>query len=569
MIRALEVSISEHESRIGGDQIDGPWLQPTLEEAKEAARAAWTTLFAMLGDPDSGVATTARQAVLSHLRSGVRTGVGATTLGLMETAFAAWPATEHLKVRETVDLIAQYDSPWLDQDATAKASHQRLLKALEPKSFHERLVDAVGRWRSWQGKTTFKEGEAFMSARDEELAREGLRGDVPLKAELDWLESQDAPRGVQFMAATGRVDVQRMLLPTLEERNRTGRGPDLTAAYLSGVVAAGGEADVDALLRRWRSAPELALSTFLAIWRIGPSDERISWLVADVEAGRLTANVFRWLMLGSWGAKANTDPLRALTRSLLAMNELAARAAALSLVLARIDAVPDAIPVLLDVLGEAVMSLASLPDPDTMLAYEWELACKRLHEGGRDSNVISAAMEALRSSESVGFADRVWTVLHPLLAARGAEIWAALTRLLENSKDVARILVDARGSGLLRHVPPEDVLPWIGKDRSRQIAVAEMCGAYEVPLNPLAHALIARYGADSPAASVIAGRAHSTPSAVSSLAQFARGQLTNARGWAHDSDPEVARWGAKMVQQLEQSAEEFDAHEEYEKRRRT
>jgi hypothetical protein len=567
-IRALEVSISDHEMRMGGDAIDGPWLQPTPDEARAAARAAWEALFGLLGDGNPDVASAARRAVLTHLRSGVRTGVGVTALGLLLHAFPSWPAAEHLKVREAVDQIAQYDTPWLDQDVAAKTAHERLLETLEPKSFHERLVDTVGRWRSWQGKTSFKEAEAFMTARDEELAREGLQGDVPLKGELDWLESENAPRGVQFMAATGRIDVARVLLPTLEERVRAGRGPDLAAAYLSGVAAAGGEPEVDALLRRWRSSPELALPTFLASWRIGPSDERISWLVEDVQANRLGANVFRWLMLGSWGARANTRPLGALARALLTTNEIPAGAAALSLVLARMDAVPEAVTELLDVLGEAVMSLATVPDPDTMLAYEWELACKKLHERGRDSSVISAAIEALRSSESVGFADRVWTVLHPLLMTHGAEIWAALTHLLENAKDVERILVDARGSGLMRHVPPGDVVRWIGHDRGRQIAVAEMCGAYEEPLNPLARALIAKYGAQSPTASVIAARAHSTPSAVSSLAQFARGQLTNARGWARDNDPEVALWGARMVKELELSAEEFDAHEEFEKRRR-
>jgi hypothetical protein len=568
VVRALEVSISEHESRIGGDPIDGPWLQPTLDEAKDAARSAWQTLFGTLRDPDPVVAASVRHAVLSHLRSAVRSGVGAAALALMETALPLWPAAEYLKIRETIDLIAQYDMPWLDQDVDAKASHQRLLEALEPTSFHERLVDAVGRWRSWQGKTTFKESEAFTAARDEQLAREGLRDDIPLKGELDWLESQDAPRGVQFIAAAGRVDLGRLLLPTLEERARKGLGADLTASYLSGVAAAHSEADVDALLRRWRSSPELALPTFLSVCRIGPSDERISWLEQDVKARHLAPHVFRWLMLGSWGAKANIGPLRSFARALLATNELPARAAALSLLLARMDAGADAGTELLDVLGEAVKGLATVPDPDTMLAYEWELACKKLHTGGRDASIINAAMEALRSSESVGFADRVWTVLHPLLATHGAEIWAALTQLLESSKDVPRILVDARGSGLMRHVPPGDVIRWIGNDHGRQIAVAEMCGAHEVPLNPLAHALISKYGAESPAASVIGGRAHSTLSAVSSLAQFARGQLANARGWERDSDPQVARWGARMVRELEHSAEEFDAHEEYERRRR-
>jgi len=568
IMRALEVSISEHESRLGGDQVDGPWLQPTLEQAKEARRSAWETLFSMLGDLDSAVATSARQAVLTHLRSGVRTGVGAKVLELMESALPSWPAAEHLKVREALDQIAQYDTPWLDQDGAAKSSHQRLRDALKPKSFHERLVDAVGRWRSWHGKTTFKESEAFMATLDEELAREGIDGEVPLKSELDWLESQEAPRGVQFMAALGRVDVARVLFPTLEERSRKALSPDLTAAYLSGVSAAGGEAEVDAVLRRWRSSPELALSTFLSVWRIGPTDERIRWLIDDLEEGRLVPNAFHWLILGGWGARANTAPLRSLASALLATMERPARAAALSLVLARMDASPDSRVELLDVLGEAVTSLASVPDPDTMLAYEWELGCKKLHEGGQDDTIIGASIEALRSSESLGFADRVWTALNPLLATHGARIWEALTPLLEKSTDAAGVLVDMRGSGLLRHVPSDDVVRWIGTDRGRQIAVAEMCGAHEVPLNPLARALIAKFGADSPAASVLAGRAHSTPSAVSSLAQFARGQLTNARSWARDSDPEVARWGARMVREFEQSAEEFDAHEEYEKRHR-
>ncbi|HTA91796.1 MAG TPA: hypothetical protein VK745_19575 [Polyangiaceae bacterium] len=566
VIRALEVSISQHESRLGGEAIDGPWLQPTRAEAKDAAQAAWRVLFNLLADHD--VASAARQAVLKHLRSAVRTGVGEFTLGLLLTALRSWPSDELLKVREAADLIARYDMAWLDQDARAKAFHERLLESLAPKSFHERLIDAVGRWRPVRGKATANESEEeFTSGFDEGLAREGLEGDVPLTGELDWLESGDARRGVQFMAAVGRVDVSRILLPMLEERIHLGRSHDLTAAYLSGLAATNGEADVDAILRRWRISPELSLPTLLTIWRVGPTDERISWLVQDIHGDRLPASAFHRLMLGSWGAKANTVPLQCLARALLATGEIAAEAAALSMVLARTDAVPDSVAELMDVLAELVVRLAAIKDPDTMLAYDWEIACKRLQEGGRDQTVIDAAMLALQSSESVGFADRVWTVLHPLFATHGQEIWAALAHLLDESGDMKGIVVDTQASGLMHYVHPPNVIHWIANDRGRQIAVAEMCGAYEAPLNPMARALIARYGAQSIAASVIANRAHSTPSAVPSLAQFARGQLANARLWALDDDPEVARWGARMVRELERSAEEFDAREEYEARR--
>jgi hypothetical protein len=334
------------------------------------------------------------------------------------------------------------------------------------------------------------------------------------------------------------------------------------------VAASGRAVEVDALLRAWRTSPDLALPTFLTIWRAGPTDERISWLVEDVASQRLPSSTFRWLTLGGWGARANTGPLRTFARALLGTTEIPAVAAALSMVLAHLDAHPEAGEALSDELTELVMRLASVPDPDTMLSYEWELACKKLRAAGRFQTVIDAAMEALRSTGRVGFADRAWTVLQPIFATHAAEIWTRMTGLLERSQDVGRILVDARGRGLLHHVPPDSVIGWVGGDRSRQIAVAEMCSAHEAPLNPLARALIMKFGAESPAAAVIAARAHSTPRAVSSLGLFARAQLANARTWASDGDPEVARWGARMIRELEQSAEAFDAHEEYERKRR-
>jgi hypothetical protein len=53
---------------------------------------------------------------------------------------------------------------------------------------------------------------------------------------------------------------------------------------------------------------------------------------------------------------------------------------------------------------------------------------------------------------------------------------------------------------------------------------------------------------------------------VSSIAEFAKSQLENAKNWALDSNPEVARWGKDRVTEFQHFHESESAREEFEEK---
>ena len=126
--------------------------------------------------------------------------------------------------------------------------------------------------------------------------------------------------------------------------------------------------------------------------------------------------------------------------------------------------------------------------------------------------------------------------------------------------------MESQRYAVVSQVPIDILMDWVGSDTRRSIIVADMCSAHERPLNEIARKLIGKFGADSPAARVLASRAHSTPSAVSSIAEFVKSQLENAKHWALDGDPEVAKWGQELVAEFQHSYEAESAREEFEER---
>ena len=196
------------------------------------------------------------------------------------------------------------------------------------------------------------------------------------------------------------------------------------------------------------------------------------------------------------------------------------------------DASPDSQVELLDVLGEAVTSLASVPDPDTMLCIRMGARLQEAPRGRprRNDHRCFHRGPSKQRERRLRRSRLDARCIRCSGDARRAHLGGAYATAREVDDDVARVLVDMRGSGLLRHDLPRTTC-FVG---SARIAVARLrlprCAARtRFPLNPLARALYREVRRRQPRRfRARRARAHSTPSAVSSLAQFARGQLTNA-----------------------------------------
>ncbi|MGB6837484.1 MAG: hypothetical protein WBF66_07255 [Dehalococcoidia bacterium] len=547
------------------DRLDGPWLEQSPGEIRQGKEKAWQMLFELT--EDSALGDEARSLAIRNLRTALRWGIGEAVLsGLAERA-SGWSDQQQADLRQDLGDVKRYEQGAMAARPEVEAALNRLAAAVGPGDYHAKMLDTVGQWMPGEAKEAENHREVERRL-DEELAREGLAlPDIPLAAELEWLDSEKAVRAVPFMYRVGAVDGARLLLQPLIDRARTGAALQTLSAYLGGVAEVGGGADVDGTLRSWRGDASLAPHTLLTVWRVGASDERVAWLVEDLEAGRLDPELIGCLALGSWGTGATPESMWRLIETLSRFPSTTPQLTALDLLMAQLR-VPDVPQEMVALLEQLVQSLAP-HNLSAMAADIWQRGCSLLVRRGRLEAALQAALSAIASAEHYGVDREAWQIVSEVLAVDPGAAWSSITSLLEEHPEVSyRIGLELRGSEILSQIPADGVLEWVGQDASRSVLVALICEVHSAPLSDVARRLIERFGPESPAAHELSARAHSTPGVVSSIAGFARSQLENARAWAEDPSPPVAEWGRRMVEELQASYDYHAADEEFEQRQR-
>jgi hypothetical protein len=282
------------------------------------------------------------------------------------------------------------------------------------------------------------------------------------------------------------------------------------------------------------------------------------WLVEDLQAGILDPHQVTCLTLASWGRRANPEPIKILIETLTEEPDLIPQLTALDLILERpVSEMAYLEPILITLIDRLARHKLS-----GMSAHVWEQGCNLGLKRGRVKEIIKAATTAIIESS-----EDAWKVLMEAVKLNPAEVWKEITPCIEMRHTKSyRIVLESQRYGLVSQVPVAVVMDWVGSDTRRSINVACMCSAHERPLNEIARRLIGEFGANSPAAEELASRAHSTPGAVWSIVEFAKSQLENAKNWALDSNPEVARWGKDRVTEFQHFYESESAREEFERK---
>ncbi|WP_148314143.1 hypothetical protein [Sorangium cellulosum] len=415
-------------------------------------------------------------------------------------------------------------------------------------------------------KCTLRRGDE--ETLDEALAREGLSPPEHILEALGWLETEEAVRSIPFLTALGRVDGEGVLVASLLERAQRGRSPaaDALAAYLRGWKESGREVAVDSLLRSHRGDPRLAGATALAVYRVGATDERVGWIVSDLRAGRLSDDVLRVFSFGGWDASVSDAALEELLPALLERGSRAALVVALWLVVHRQKAQSPASTRWREPLLRTLGRLAD-GDLNGLTQGVWEEGALELVKMDQVASALALVLQAMRARRGRG-GSFGWEVLQACVERDPVATFRAVAALLEEDFSSAYAwALDLRYYGLSERFPVQAVLDWVGRSVQRAALAVELCNLDEEELPALARALLGRFGPDSAVASALAGRAHSTPHLVTSLAEFTADQERLAQRWAEDADPRVRRWAEDLLASLARSHEHHAAHEEHERRR--
>jgi hypothetical protein len=204
-----------------------------------------------------------------------------------------------------------------------------------------------------------------------------------------------------------------------------------------------------------------------------------------------------------------------------------------------------------------------------MAAHWWELGAKQLMVMGEGASVGKLVVRILVEDEAFRGPGEAWSVLQACVERDPVVAWAELSPRLEASDRKAMWLaMGLAGHGITRRLRSSDVLAWVGRDSHRAYMAAHMVSMHDgLELSPLGRELVIRFGPDAPCARVLASHVHSTPRAVSSLAEFIARQIDRARRWGEDVHPHVRVWAEHLLSDLERSHELHAADEEYERRR--
>lgn len=555
-LAGVEAMLETRTFRFVGGSPDLEPVPPTNEEIVATKRAAWCLLVEASTDGVPSVAARAKSIAIEQLRGAVRMGMAADAIDAVTRLLRALSPEERLSLRAKIDEIKAYDDTFLGASTSALDD---LEARIQPTAFSERLRDSVGRWPPAAER-------AGMDEADEALAREGLTGDRPLLAELDWLFSEGAMRARAFLWAIGRQDAAAHLLREMLARAVDMRAMHLATGYLGGLAQVVDQGVIDAVLRELRSDPTRASLAVLATVNVGLTSERIEALLPIV-AGR-TVEPGSLLELGRRYDASAVEPQVALrlARTLLDLRSEAGVSASLELLKDLLEQRPDQFAAAREIVEEAV-AVAGTLDVAGMGAYYWERVARILidHDGVK---VAAGAAFAMLGQGPGRSTHEAWAVVHRAFQQDSEAAWSALACALESSdRSTGRVLLNFRFKRGALPLPTDRALAWVGDDERRGRMVASIVDPYAAVFPPILRELVRRFGVQSSVAREIAARMHSTRGVVSSISEDDKARMQLARGWMTDSDPLVADFASQLARQLERSAEYNAAIEEEERTR--
>ena len=361
------------------------------------------------------------------------------------------------------------------------------------------------------------------------------------------------------MYHVGRLDASLRLVRAVLDKMSAGNSANSLSAYLAGVQSSQGVDVVDDIISTFKDDAEHSWAVILTIWRCGANDTRVQWLTELMQSGTLSADMLHPLEHMNW-SEVKPPILQAFMESLLEQQNATGDTIALNIAVAERNRLSDE----RDLLEDVFLRASRGPKKGTMDAFYWERASEVLLEEGRIDVVIRGAAGVVSTTDRYAGDQEAWKLLGELAERHAAEIWAALTPVLDKRDERAfSVVMGFRSNRLLRRLPVHVVLDWIGSNEERAFWVAMMCNVQSSELDEIVRQLLIRFGPDGDAASELAARAGSTDGVVSSIAGHAKQQVDNARRWARDGDANVAEWGRRMVEQLEQSHEYHSAWEEF------
>jgi len=563
-VRALAAVLHPPVGRLSGDEEQGAvpvpadWRPRTVGEVQEVLLYALTLLDQALNDNERAVADEALVVLCNSARWVVQVGLADEVI-MRFSSRTTRGNKERIKIRDSVDTVLEFESEKLTQKQRREL--ETVYCNIVGGNFADRLRRWTGEWSFADTNREWKEGIKKPADEAAELAEEAFANPDLLRANLEWLHSDEARSVGYFGKRLGEIDHEREWFPELLQYVEQGKSPILLASYLLGRHAAGDIEWCENLLDDWAQGEKrFSEMVFEITWRLPTSPRGAERMIMLVERGWLSSERLVHLHATDWCELTDGLAFQRLANSLLKNTTQASVQGALALIQRRLEFHPEEKESLTPIALRAVQQTSQV-ELQVMTEYYWY----KLAEHFVDSHPleIAGSILSLFSKENYFFADSYITdIFKRVLRKSPRNVWQITgDALIRNTSSSYRLLLWLQ-TWITDEVDPTILMQWAeqhGKEGASLLA--ELTLVSKAPLNEVAKQLLIHYGDDEGISGTLYGRFLSGMW-VGSEVGYLLGKKEIAQRWLSDQEPAVRKWAKQVVEWLEEEIKRAKRSEE-------
>lgn len=559
----------------GGEPPPPAWAPESWEDRVDYCRNAFVLLEQLLDHDAATVRVAAESVLLEHFRSFFWLGLGDEGLRLANRTDLSESIRRRVVIQSDEVLTYDHDKAFMTDDLMARLKDLRRNVFADP--LRERLHLWLGSWnrdlvREARGTS---ESPLELEARDlKGLVSELIVRSDLLRDEFDWITSEEAVKGRQFLGYLAEVDQQREWLEPVLEASVTRGRPELIASYALGLSLDGGSEEVDALLDQWADSGELQHLVPPVTATLGLTERNALRLLALLDRG-LDPGALFCLEYARCEPDLSLDSLAKLIRAMSAagppligtvwsiLNHLFSHKA---------DVEWTSEPSFQDLLWELVGNSELIGrGRDGHASYSWSRCAKPLVESD-PQRLASAIVEAVTlEHEHLYAGSYVRDVLEACFLADPTGAWAAFAEAVEGvSIGVWNLTTWAAEEAIIEKVGVDNLKKWAEQgdaDVEGRIGLIAKLTNVDTELSPVTRWLIEGHEDSDEVMSNLDSR-HGSRFSRGGWVDMELPGLEAAREWMNDDHPAIRKWAARRVENLERIVRQYrEMDEESELRR--
>lgn len=558
-VSALGAGLSSYETRNGGD-IDElarrpyppEWRPKTWGELRDARRAVLSRLEGIAGGADEA-AKQARKVIIGSIFTQTREGMLDDTIKILQSIK---PETDDER-RQVFDVCARLD----------KESAERLSQAqkIQLKNIRAQVfgTDYFSRVKRWVGRRLFvdfnlnaADGLARADAITASLADEGLKTGISDEV-LGWLASTEAENVWTFGLRLGELDAELRFF----WRIVTCSSEDVNALFLAAYLM--GQAKVEGSDRREQLIDQLSethpMKAFTSTWRGEASHRGFERIVGLVKSGKIESEKTGFLMYGGWTKSLSANDVATLVEMMLSGERQRVLEPCMSMLHDALQREPKSIGILEPVMWEVLESTPA--EAGVMVTWRWgQLA--RIVAARDPQKMIQIIIRDYSSRRFVPLSDERQQVLQTATEADPSRAWNAVADVIMSGGDTSSGLLTVLRKWYGELIPIEHLIAWAKANQPKgPRIVAHLIGSDLGNPSSRARALVLAFKGNVEVwnelyANMVTGFWQGPYSG-----KIAR-DLTIAKQWAEDPDPEFQAFAKDLIKELEHQLRQQKIREE-------